>query len=240
MFEREYHRRVARVLQSLDAELLRAQRCWFGGGTAIALRCGEFRESRDIDFLVSELAGYRDLRLRMRGVRDLAPLTRAGVPPFAVDRGVRTDRYGIRAFALVDEVPVKIEIVSEGRIGFEIPSDADSICGVPTLSVVDLAASKLLANSDRWADDGVFARDVIDLAMLNLPPKQFALALQKARAAYGAAVVQDLRSALRRLREDPRWLQRCLDALSIHFPRAAMQQNLRRLARRLDVAADEQ
>ena len=29
-----------------------------------------------------------------------------------------------------------------------------------------MTASKLLANSDRWADDGVFSRDLIDLAML--------------------------------------------------------------------------
>jgi len=29
-----------------------------------------------------------------------------------------------------------------------------------------MATSKLLANSDRWADEGVFNRDVIDLAMM--------------------------------------------------------------------------
>ena len=34
----------------------------FGGGTAISLRHGEFRESVDIDFLTCDLAGYRRLR----------------------------------------------------------------------------------------------------------------------------------------------------------------------------------
>ena len=38
MFEREHHRRVAAVLGALDADLLAANACVFGGGTAIALR----------------------------------------------------------------------------------------------------------------------------------------------------------------------------------------------------------
>ena len=67
MFERAHHRRIGRVLESLDAALLRSYQCWFGGGTAIALRCGEFRESVDIDFLVSDPTGYRALRQRLRG-----------------------------------------------------------------------------------------------------------------------------------------------------------------------------
>jgi hypothetical protein len=39
-----------------------------------------------------------------------------------------------------------------------------------TLAPVDLAAEKLLANADRWADDAVFSRDVIDLAMHRREP----------------------------------------------------------------------
>ncbi|MGZ3426818.1 MAG: nucleotidyl transferase AbiEii/AbiGii toxin family protein, partial [Caldimonas sp.] len=48
MFEREHHRRIAAILQALDAELLAASHCLFGGGTAMALRYGEYRESVDI------------------------------------------------------------------------------------------------------------------------------------------------------------------------------------------------
>ena len=41
MFEREHHRRIARVLQALDGPLLSSHGCLFGGGTAIALRHGD-------------------------------------------------------------------------------------------------------------------------------------------------------------------------------------------------------
>ena len=43
------------------------------------------------------------------------------------------------------------------RISLDPPGPADSICGVATLTPLDMAASKLLANSDRWADDGTFS-----------------------------------------------------------------------------------
>ena len=67
VFERPHHQRIASVLQGLDGELLRTHACSFGGGTAIALRYGEFRESVDIDFLMSDLAHYRQLRLLATG-----------------------------------------------------------------------------------------------------------------------------------------------------------------------------
>lgn len=57
MFERPHHQRIAQVLRALNAPLLRENQCLFGGGTAIALRYGEYRESVDIDFLVSGVAG---------------------------------------------------------------------------------------------------------------------------------------------------------------------------------------
>lgn len=37
MFERAHHQRIAQILSLLDSDLLRAHRCYFGGGTAIAL-----------------------------------------------------------------------------------------------------------------------------------------------------------------------------------------------------------
>ena len=48
MFERPHHQRIAQVLRALDGPLLRENNCLFGGGTAIALRYGEYRESVDI------------------------------------------------------------------------------------------------------------------------------------------------------------------------------------------------
>lgn len=237
MFERAHHQRIGRVLQSLDPDLLRDRQCWFGGGTAIALSHGEYRESVVIDFLVSDAIGYRRLRQSLRGATDLASLTRPGHDPFPLQREVRADQYGIRTFVVVDTVPIKFEIVHEGRVAFDMPGRHDQVCGVARLSPHDLATSKLLANSDRWRDQSVFARDAIDLAMLDLPPRQLAPALRKAMAAYGPDVVADLNLALAALRARPQWLARCTQALAITLPPAAVLQRLRLLARRLATAS---
>ena len=76
MFERPHHRRIATVLGALNAPLLAAHACYFGGGTAITLSHGEYRESVDIDFLVSDLAGYRALRQLATGLGGMAALAR--------------------------------------------------------------------------------------------------------------------------------------------------------------------
>lgn len=49
-FERPHHQRIAHVLSALNGETLAQHGCLFGGGTCIALRYGEYRESVDIDF----------------------------------------------------------------------------------------------------------------------------------------------------------------------------------------------
>ncbi|MEN5117852.1 nucleotidyl transferase AbiEii/AbiGii toxin family protein [Luteimonas sp. TWI662] len=67
VFERGHHRRIAAVLDALDGDRLRQAQCWFGGGTAIALAHGEYRESVDIDLMVSDVAGYRCLRQMLAG-----------------------------------------------------------------------------------------------------------------------------------------------------------------------------
>lgn len=238
-FERPHHRRIGRVLDSLDGARLREYACWFGGETAIALLQQEYRESRDMDFLVANEAGYRELRLGLMSARTLAPITRAGQIPVPMERPPRVDQYGIRAFLQVDAMPLKFEIVREARIAFDTPGRMDRLHGVYTLTRSDLAASRLLANSDRWADDSTYSRDIIDLAMLNLPPRQLLPALRKAQVAYGRAALRDARRALEALRERAGHLLRCLDALSVTLPPALIQQRVRSLARRLRVAADE-
>jgi hypothetical protein len=75
----------------------------------------------------------------------------------------RANQYGIRTQAIVAGARIKFEIVLEGRIELAVPGDSDRICGVSTLTPLDMAASKLLANADRWRDDGVFSRDIFDL-----------------------------------------------------------------------------
>lgn len=64
--------------------MLEAHHCLFGGGTAMALRYGEYRESVDIGFMVSHLAGYRALRQALTdaaGARSLAPWSPASCWP---------------------------------------------------------------------------------------------------------------------------------------------------------------
>ncbi|MGK3996298.1 hypothetical protein [Sorangium sp. So ce1024] len=48
MAERQEHRRILDALASLDAAVFQQAECWFAGGTAISLRCDEFRISRDV------------------------------------------------------------------------------------------------------------------------------------------------------------------------------------------------
>lgn len=239
MFERPHHQRIARVLRDLDAGMLEQLQCWFGGGTAIVLRFGEYRESVDLDFMVSDISAYRQLRRQLAGRSDIAPLQREGSVAIRSRRELRADQYGIRTTLDIAGVPIKFEIVLEGRIRFEQPSPGDRVCGVATLSTTDLAASKLLANSDRWRDDSVFSRDAIDLAMMDLSPRRLRPALDKAGEAYGEAVNIDMQRAVAGLRERSGHLQRCIDALSIELPAAAVLQHLRKLERRLDAAAKE-
>lgn len=98
---------------------------------------------------------------------------------------------------------------------------------------VDMAASKLLANSDRWADDSVFSRDVIDLAMMGLPLPLLRLALAKAEQAYGPAVARDLAKAIDRLQERQGWLERCMLAMAMTLPKAVLWQKIRSLRKLL-------
>ena len=236
MFERPHHRRIAAVLEALDGDRLRALSCLFGGGTAIALRCGEYRESVDIDFLVAEAEAYRALRQMLAGRPDIAALQRPDRPAIATAREVRADQYGIRTVLLVEGTRIKFEIVRESRIVLDRPGRTDAVCGIATLSLTDLAASKLLANSDRWRDDSAFSRDAIDLAMLDLPPRGLRPAIDKATTAYGDAVISDIRHALDRLRTDPAHVQRCMQAMAMTMPMAVLQQRLLGLRRRLERA----
>jgi len=234
MFERPHHRRIARVLSALDAELLREANCLFGGGTAMALRFGEYRESVDMDFLVSDLNSYRRLRQLLTGEAGFAGLLRPDGERFRLAREVRADQYGIRTTLLVDELPIKFEIVLEGRIEIEAASGKDQVCGVSTLTPLDMATSKLLANADRWSDDGVFCRDVIDLAMMQPSLPLLRKAMTKAEAAYGPAVQRDLARAIDKLQSRPDWLERCMQVMAMTQTKAVLWTKIRALRRGLN------
>lgn len=72
-----------------------------------------------------------------------------------------------------------------------MPGRGDVICGLSSLALVDLAASKMLANVDWGLDDSTFNRDVIDLAMMRAPARELAAALTKSSAAYGEHTIRD-------------------------------------------------
>lgn len=233
MFERPHHRDVALVLQSLDPQALSQRHCYFGGGTAMALRYGEYRESIDIDFLVSELAGYRELRQALGSVHGLQPIVRDGLQ-LELAREVRADQYGIRTHVRSGTSTIKFEIVLEGRIQLATPGDGDRICGIHTLTPIDLAAEKLLANADRWPDDAVYSRDLIDLAMMQADRKLLEAACVKAEAAYGESIRRALAQAVDALQSRPGRLEECMKAMHIAtVTKAQLWQAIRQVARRL-------
>jgi hypothetical protein len=227
MFKRVHHQAIAQVLHALDADLLREHDCLFGGGTVIAMRYGEYRESVDIDFLVSSATGYRELR-QLAG-SGLGPLFRDSDLPFASLGDVRTDQYGIRSMLKVVGRDIKFEIVREGRIELYAPGPEDTVCGIATLPALDMATSKLLANSDRWNDDGAFSRDLIDLAMMKPNRKLLEGAVNKAQGAYGNAILRDLANAIDQVEERSGWLERCMEVLAMDIPKAVLWKYIRRL-----------
>ena len=230
MFEREHHRLVASVLQALDADVLVRNGCLFGGGTAMALRYGEYRESVDIDFLVSHLEGYRTLRHRLSGAEGIRAITRPATALNQV-RGIRADQYGVRTMLSAGDVEIKFEIVLEARIVLAPPGADDQLCGVATLTPLDMATSKLLANSDRWRDDAVLSRDLIDLAMMAPTRKLLRQAIEKAKTAYGDSIEADLAKAIDTLRERPHRLDDCMRAMQMTtVPKALLWKRIRALA----------
>ena len=229
MFKRPHHQRIAHLLHALDGTVLRSHTCLFGGGTAIALKFGEYRESVDMDFMVSEITHYRTLRQMLTGTDGVQPLFQKALSPVKQLREVRADQYGIRTLLTVDEQPIKFEIILEARIKLMPCKIEDDVCGVPSLSMLDMATCKLLANSDRWNDDSVFSRDVIDLAMMKPSHQLLKEAIEKAQGAYGDAIQNDLKKAITRLKTRESWLDRCMTAMNMTAPKALIWQNLKNI-----------
>ncbi len=226
-YQRPEHRAVAAALQAMDHALLTQCRCWFGGGTEIVLDLGEYRLSKDIDFLCADADGYRELRSRAV-IQGAAALFGRGVQEA---RAVRADQYGIRGIIAVQGMELRYEIVREARIALDGVSD--TVLGVPRLSPVDRVAEKLLANADRCQDRATACRDAADLGMLALrrgplPPA----AWTKAERAYGSEITRKLawvldflahaeerRAIAATLGMDPILLDAALDALAADFQR---------------------
>jgi hypothetical protein len=202
--------------------------CFFGGETAIALRYGEFRESVDIDFLISDIGLYGKVRNDIRDHHDLSPLLLPG-KTLELIRELRTDQYGIRTVIGIGEAKIKLEIIGEGRISFDLPEPKEFIDGIPSLTRLDSIASKLLVNSDRYADDSVYSRDLIDLAMIKPTKKELHLAMEKAKKAYGDSIQRDLVRSIDYLFRREKRLDKCTDYLKIDLPVSVIYQKIQKL-----------
>ena len=208
MFRRPHHQRIAKLLQAFDSDLLLKAECFFGGGTAIALALGEYRESVDIDFLCSSIDGYRMLRSLVSN--DLGPLLRYPVPHA---REVISNQNKIFTFLEQDGTRIKVELVREGNTSLQ--GQFDPGLGVPVLSRTDLWAQKLMANADRALDKGSMNRDIIDIAMMlkhwgPLPREAF----DKAYRAYGDALARGFHNAFGML-ADEKHLTKCMHTMDI-------------------------
>lgn len=228
MFRREEHRAIGRLLDALDRDLFERSAALFAGGTRLVLELDEYRLSHDVDFLCSDASGYSELRqiARERGHRGFFTFNLPAEIDFP--RETRFDQYGIRFVAVVGGLPIKLEIIREARIDLGASSRID---GVPVACAAweDCFAEKLLANSDRWADSQVLARDLIDLAMMRqrIGPIPDA-AWRRAAAAYGSGVRQDLAKALQSFHDNAQFQRRCFSGLQVE-PTSEILEGVRKL-----------
>lgn len=228
MFKRPHHQRIAKVLEALDSAVLSSYGVFFGGGTAVALRYGEYRESVDMDFLVSDVNGYREIRQRMNSIDGMDPLLRAPGTVKAT-REFRIDQYGVRTLLAVDGFEIKFEIIKEGYISLTPAGPDDHICGIPCLTPLDMATCKLMANADRWPADAIYSRDLIDLAMMQPGRTLLRQAIQKAQVPYGTTIEKALSKAADKLRTRPGWMEKCMAAMKMDVPKAVLWQRLKDL-----------
>jgi len=194
----------------MNADFLVSARCFFGGGTQLAMALDEYRESRDIDFICSHRGGVRALREEITN-RSLGAVLRADLD---LVRDVRADRDGIRTFFRVGAVRLKFEIVFEGRI--DIDGALDPKLGVPVLRPQHAIAEKLLANADRGLDESTLARDLVDLAFAaaRFGKPVFEAGLALAEEAYGTAARRYLSASLNAFRNRAHSAQ-CIKSLAV-------------------------
>jgi hypothetical protein len=230
-YRRALHQRIAAVLSGLDAQFLEKAQCYFGGGTQLVMSHGEFRESRDIDFLLSSTDGLRMIRESVTE-RSLGGLFSA---PIHLVREVRKERDSIRTFIAQNEraEPIKFEIILEGRIPLD--GALDDALGVPILSPKCAIAEKLLANADRGLAREHRSRDAVDLAFVSLQVDEetFAAGYQLAQRAYGQSIKRALGEVLKVLELDAAYRALCIKDLLVEDTKTFRKglQRLRQLAR---------
>jgi Nucleotidyl transferase AbiEii toxin, Type IV TA system len=218
-FRYPLHNQILRVLQSLDRDFLQSCETYFGGGTMLVMEYGEYRLSRDIDFLCPYGSAFSQLRNAVydRGYDALFIHHRDSGISFP--REIRADRDGIRFPVQIDDLLIKFEIVAEGRIQFNPPIQP-SWSPVGCLDVVDQVTEKLMANGDRWADASTDARDLIDLAWLKEATVFPMAAIEKAEAVYRC--VDPLKRSILKFQSQPEYRLQCYEKLQVDSPKQVM------------------
>jgi len=210
-YSRARHNAVDKVLARLNGDFLSHAKCFFGGGTRIVLELNEYRESADIDFLCSDRDGYRDLRSTIRhdSLGELASV------PLELLREVRADQYGVRTIVQIDNESIKFEIINEARI--DLSGELIDWLHVPCLDRICCFAEKVLANDDRWLDESVASRDVIDIAYMieAWGGQAFIEGTHRARDAYGKGAETSLRASAKKLLGKKTYFKKCVTSLGI-------------------------
>ncbi len=210
MFKLDHHNKVITILKSLRSDFFNGISAYFGGGTLLTLLYGEYRWSKDIDFLCPVGDGYRMLRSEIYDKNYRAIFK--NFFNIKLPREIKADQYGVRFVVMVEDIPIKFEIVAEARISFQTAVYYDW-SDVPCLSFADSCSEKLLSNSDRWADRSVESKDLIDLSILRLQSKIPEISIKKAESAY--PVIKPLEKAIRVFQSEPDYRTSCFSSLQI-------------------------
>lgn len=220
MFDHSHHQKIHLILDSLNPAIFKEIGAYFGGGTLITLLNGEYRWSKDIDFICPVGPGYRRLREIVSDGYFRPHVFFSSTDNLEFPREMKADQYGVRFLVIADQTPIKFEIIAEARMELNIPVILDWI-PVPTLDHDDQCSEKLLANSDRWADTSVESRDLIDLAILRHKGAISEAAIAKAKNAY--PVIPELKKALHKFIENDQYRNKCFLALEIEDQSAILQ-----------------
>lgn len=214
-FRYPIHNQILQILEAVNQDFFQECFALFGGGTMLALEYGEYRLSRDIDFLCPYGEAFSHLRRGVfeQGYKALFDLDRCHEISFP--RDIRTDRDGVRFAVQTGETVLKFEIVAEGRITFE-SSSQPKWSPVACLSLVDQIAEKLLATGDRWADGAIYSRDLIDLSILKQKTAFPNAAIAKAEATY--PTIEPLRRAILTFQAKPDYRLHCYEHLQVETP----------------------
>lgn len=203
-----------KILPYLDATILIDSGAYIAGGGRLLHDLSEYRQTKDIDLAMSSKNDYGKLRTLIREQGPEAIFQKPLLPIIRFSE-VSGDRDAVRFLVFVDNEPLKVEIIHEGRVEFSPPS-LDASTQLPMLTKEDCFTAKLLSNSDRGFDKGTFSRDLIDLCVMRAKWGEIPQAsMDKAISAYTPSVIKDFKKTLESVFSDSNYRQKCYKNLGI-------------------------